>query len=136
MDDLTFEGFIRECKKSNLLNNPGARAVFNFLANPLNTYRMIMFSDLGLPALNGVASQLEDMFYDDETFPLSEPKNRQIVGMMIRYIMGLYGYVPVIRKDNVRLRYFSKARGFKTGAVYKLKEMPKYCIVANIVEVE
>lgn len=133
MDDLTFEGFTRECKKYNLLNNPGARAVFNFLANPLNTYRMIMFSDLGLPALNGVASQLEDMFYDDVTFPLSEPKNRQIVGMMIKYIMGFYGYVPVTR---VNLRYFSKARGFKTGAMYKLKEMPKYCIVANIVKVE
>lgn len=130
-----FNDFVAQTN-TKLSDNPGAKEVFDFLADPLNTYSLILFSELGLPAISGIVSKLEETFGDNSTFPLSKFENRQIVGRMVKYILSFYGYEPVAGglNEQARLRHFSKARYFKTAAVYALKTEPKCKIEATVVK--
>lgn len=117
-----------------LLKNKGAAAVFDFLIEPLNINSLIIFSELGLPALSGIASTLEDKFSNDPTFPLSDFRNRQTTGRIVKFILGYFGYTPQVGglDERAKLRTFSKAELFKTASVYSLTEKPKKRIVAEI----
>lgn len=119
---------------TDLLNNSGASNVFDFLSEPLNIHSLIIFSDLGLPAISGIASTLEDNFSNDPTFPLSDFRNRQTTGRMVKFILGHFGYTPQTGglDERARLRNFSNASNFKTASVYSLTEKPKNKIVATL----
>ena len=80
----TFLEFVKS--HSTLENNTGAQDVFDFLNEPANIHNMIIFSNLGLPALSGLVSDLEKKFANDPDFPLSDFRHRQVVGKMIKYI--------------------------------------------------
>lgn len=117
----------------NIINNKEAQEVFKFLAKPINVLNMTAFSDVGLPAITGLVSKIEDDYENSTTFSILNHKNRQLVGKMIKYILSFYGYEPIIGglDERARLRNFSKAGYFKTGAIYTLTNKPYYKIVVN-----
>ena len=125
---INFIDFVRSNKLGlGIERNSGAKRVFDFLKKEENIIICEVFSDVNLPVLSGIASKLEDLFEDDLEFPLRVDRNRQIVGRMVRHIMGFYGYSPVeTNMFDRRLRQFSNARCFKTAKVYnKITDKPK-----------
>lgn len=116
---VTYDDF---CKGSsgNWLVNADARAVFDFLCQPENIHRMIVMSELGLPALGGVVKTLESKFANIANFPLSNFTNRQTVGKMVKRILREFGYEPVAGglDERTQLRNFMGAELFKTSSVY------------------
>ena len=88
---MTFQDF---CDKynQNLKNNVDAQKLFDFLATPSTIHNMMVFSQVGLPAISGIIPHLEQNFGNSPTFPLSDFRNRQTTGKMVKYILGFYGY--------------------------------------------
>ena len=129
---MTFQDF---CDKynQNLKNNQGAQNVFDYLATPSTIYNMEVFSDVGLPAISGIVSYLEQNYSNSPTFPLSDFRNRQIVGRMVKYILGFYGYTPLAGglDERAKLRSFSRSQYFKTASVYALTDTPQRRIVVT-----
>lgn len=133
---MNFDEFIEKSRVSNDLEyNQHAREIFEFLSLPENAAEMIIFSDIGLPALSGTAFKLEDNFADSENFPLSNNYNRTIVGRMVRYILSFYGYSPSSNPNDKRLRKFSGAELFKTAAVYEQNTSAKLKIEFESVKI-
>ena len=122
-----------------LIGNVGAERVYSRLTDPEAITKMTNASDLGLPALSGIARILEDEFEDDPDFPLGDFKNRQQVGRMIKHILGHFGYVPEVtglpsKNGNTALRDFCRNRLFRTGAIFKKTAGPaEHTIVMKIV---
>lgn len=116
---VTYENFC-EGSTSEWLENTDAKAVFDFLCKPESVYSMIAMSKLGLPAISGIVKELEDKFSDAPKFPLREGVNRQLVGKMVKFVLGQFGYEINSHGDNerVQLRTFTGARFFRTSAVY------------------
>jgi len=103
--------------------NPGVVRVRDFLQKPETVHNMAIFSDLGLPALSGIAHKLEELFANDQDFPLSDFRNRQSVGRMVKAILNRYGYdlVAAGLDRRAQLQGFTKAEHFLTSAVYEKK---------------
>jgi len=110
-----FEDFASKYKI--VADSKGARAVFEFLSQPEIIARMIVFSDLGMPALEAVANLLEKGIVGYPDFKFIYIQNRQLVGRMITFILSEFGYVPT--GERRKLRKFAKSINFTTGAVYK-----------------
>lgn len=125
------------CKSScsNLINSTDAKAVFDFLLEPENINRMIVMSEFGLPALGGVVKTLESKFGSAAGFPLNEYTNRQLVGKMVKSIIGEFGYEPVAGNSDKRtdLRTFMGAQLFKTASVYSKTKTPAAALDIRIV---
>jgi|LSQX01.3.fsa_nt_gb hypothetical protein len=126
---MTFQDF---CDKynQNLKNNVDAQKLFDFLATPSTIHNMMVFSQVGLPAISGIIPHLEQNFGNSPTFPLSDFRNRQTTGKMVKYILGFYGYTPQAGgfDERAKLRNFTKSQYFKTAAVYSLTDTPQYKI--------
>lgn len=116
-------------------NGTGAEKVFDFLCTPENIHGMIVMSDLGLPAISSVVKELEDKFKDLADFPLSDFRNRQLVGKMIKFILEQFGYAPVVGglDERAQLRSFTGAHLFKTSSVYKKEGTPAHTLKMEIV---
>jgi hypothetical protein len=129
---MTFQEFC-EKHRQNLQNNVDAQQVFDFLASPSTINKMIVFSEAGLPAISGIVSYLEQNYSNSPAFPLSDFRNRQIVGKMVKYILGFYGYTPQAGglDERAKLRSFSKSKYFKTASVYSLTNTPQRRIVVT-----
>lgn len=123
------------CNKYNqkLLNNVDAQNVFDYLATPSTIHNLMAFSEVGLPAISGIIPYLEGNFGNSPTFPLSDFRNRQTVGKMVKYILGYYGYTPQTGglDERAKLRGFSKSMYFKTASVYSLTDTPQKKIVVT-----
>ncbi len=133
---MNFDEFIEKSRVSNDLEyNQDARKIFEFLSLSENVAEMIIFSNIGLPALSGTAFKLEDNFADTNDFPLSNNYNRTIVGRMVRYILSFYGYSPALNQNDKRLRKFSRAKLFKTAAVYEKNKNAKLKIEFESVKI-
>lgn len=131
---MTYNDF---CGKASakLVNNPDAEAVFDFLCIPENIHNMIVISELGLPAISGIVKEIEKKFGNAPAFPMTDPTSRQIVGRMAKYILGKFGYEPVVqeRGERVKLRDFTGAELFKTASVYAQTKQPVYSLNIQIV---
>ena len=131
---IDFKSFVLEqAINHDLLENQDAQSLFNYLSLPKTVANIIVFTDLGLPALSGIASTLEKNFGTSEEFPLSNDTNRQIVGKMIRFILEFYGYSPISNasSSDKQLRDFSNATLFKSSAIYEKSHAPKLELVLN-----
>lgn len=117
------------------LNNIGCQSIFDYLSSPSTVNNMIIFSNVGLPALSGIAEHLESSYANDPDFPLSSHHNRKHVGKMVKYILDFYGYTPVGGglEDRAYLRNFSNANHFKTCSIYSMTKAPtlKLTITSN-----
>lgn len=127
--------FQNYCKNYNqkLINNSEAEKVFIFLSTPATIHNMINFCEVGLPAISGIASIIEQNYASSSIFPISDFRNRQVVGKMVKYILGFYGYTPQAGglDERARLRNFSNSEYFKTASVYSLTNTPRFKIVVT-----
>lgn len=118
-------------KCSSIPHNLDTEAVMDFLSSDESVNKMIVMSELGLPALAGVVKELEDRFADSVGFPLnhnatnSNAPNRRNIGWMVRFIMKKYGYKPIEagyttnNKGRTRIGKFTDSMYFETAAVYQ-----------------
>ena len=123
--------------------NADNQAIMDFLSSADSVNRMIVASDIGLPAITPVVAELERRFEDCNNSPLNhEGKNqnavnRQNVGRMIKYILRQFNYVPIDGKlsERARIPKYAKSKYFSTAAVYgKLQnDNGKYSIKIEIV---
>lgn len=122
---MTYKNF---CKLNvKLINNQGARQVFAYLTTPDVIHNLIIFSDMGLPAISGIGKDLEDQFANNNSdFDLSNPHNRQLVGRMVKFILGFFSYEPLAKglDERTQLRKFSQCKYFKTASVYQQTQEP------------
>lgn len=132
---LTYNAFTCTFTFSGCTGNSDANAVFDFLCLPENIHSMIVCSNLKLPALSGIVKELEDRFSAAPQFPLTDNRNRQIVGRMTKFILNHFGYEPCAggSNDRMKLRNFSEAKLFKTASVYVLNNTPVNFISMQIV---
>jgi len=87
-------------------------AIFNFLVEENQVNKMLEYTRCKRPAMEGIIEELESKFF---SFDLEyNMKYRQILGSMIRFIMGHYGYRPM------PARAMKKGRYVKTAIVYSL----------------
>lgn len=132
---LTYQDFCSHYNFKGCVGNTDAINIFNYLIQPETIANMITFSNIGLPAISGIANTLETNFSNATNFPLSDFKNRQTTGRMVGFILGHFGYEKVsggLDKD-ARLRDFSKANLFKTSSVYKFTTTPINTIAMQII---
>ncbi len=144
MASITTEFF----KSSSIPKNQDTVAVMDFLSQPESVNKMIVMSEVGLPALAGVVKELEERFGDCQHFPLnhdaedSNAPNRRNVGWMVKFIMKHYGYTPIAKglsganggSERTRIGDFSGSKYFGTAAVYaKTIQNPDYSIVVQSV---
>jgi hypothetical protein len=115
--------FSNYCKTNNqkLINNSDAADAFDYLSSPEIVANMIAFTGVGLPAISGIAKELEEKYNGTSSFSLENPHNRQQVGKMVKYILSFFGYETDINglEERAQLRQFSKSKLFKTAAVYR-----------------
>lgn len=121
--------------------------IMDFLSQPKSVNRMIVMSEIGLPALTGVVKELENRFGDCKLFPLNHDAedanapNRRNIGWMVRFVMNAYGYTPIKEfsdandsYERTRIRKFSGSKYFGTAAVYEKTNLnPQYSIVVTSV---
>lgn len=68
--------------------------IFNFLSERHQVNTMIEVTKDGRPAIEGIIETLENQFPFNAEFNLeSNYRYRQIIGSMVRFIMGHYGYM-------------------------------------------
>lgn len=115
-------------------NNEDLKKIVEFLSKPETVNKMIVVSELGLPAITAVVQELESNYADLPAFELNLNKkentaNRRTVGWIIKYIMKQYGMFPMeVESSRMRLRKFSKNRYFLSGAIYSKVTAGKYKI--------
>lgn len=128
MNQITAEFF----KNSSIPQNHDTIMVMDFLSKAESVNKMIVMSEVGLPALTGVVKELEDAFGNCKLFPLnheaedSNAPNRRNVGWMVRFIMRSYGYTPIAKGfpdandsfERTRIGKFSGSKYFGTAALY------------------
>lgn len=124
------------------IKNNDTEAIIKFLSSPESVNKMLIASELGLPAITPVVEELERRFEYSSLSPLHHKgKNqnavhRQNVGRMIKYVMAQFGYVPVDGglSERARIPKFANSRHFSTAAIYEKRKDAKYEIKIKIVE--
>ena len=123
------------------IDNVDTRAIMDFLSLPESVNKMIIASEMGLPAITPIVKELEDRFENSGLSPLHHKgKNqnavhRQNVGRMIKFVMSQFGYVPVDGglSERARIPKFAQSKHFSTAAIYAKREDPRYKIEVKIV---
>lgn len=144
MNQITSEFFA----SSSIPENNDTVSVMDFLSKPESVNKMIVMSEVGLPALTGVVKELEAKFANCQSFPLnhsavdSNAPNRRNIGWMVRFVMKAYGYTPIAKGlpdgndgiERTRIGKFSGSKYFGTAAVYaKTISNPQYTIIVTSV---
>lgn len=127
--------------KSSIPPTPDAVAIMDYLSAPESVNKMIVMSDLKLPALAGVVHELEEKYGKCNTFPLhhngkhQNSPNRRNVGWMVRFVMAQFGYYPVESglQERARLPRFAGSEYFSTSAVYERRDKGKYSVSVQII---
>lgn len=117
-------------------NNVDAMNVFDFLCEPESINSMIVATKLGLPAIAGVAKEIEQKFGNATNFPMNNDTNRQTVGRMIKFILEQFAYDPIPDSHNKKgqLKSFLKTEYFSSGSIYEKMDYPAtYSIKVDIV---
>ena len=133
---ITDEYFVRSS-----IDNVDTRAIMDFLSTPESVNKMIIASEMGLPAITPVVKELEKRFGNAVLSPLNrQGKNqnavhRQNVGRMIKYVMAQFGYMPAGggSSERTRIPKFAHSQHFSTAAIYEKKEACRYKIEVKIV---
>lgn len=130
-------------KKTSLDNtNRDIIAIVDFISSAESINKMIVFSDMGLPAITGIVKELEDKFADCKGFPFNydalnrNAPNRRNIGWMIKFVMREVGYLPVDGglSERARIRDFAGSKYFSTSAIYSKKCEPNYVLTKITLE--
>ncbi len=98
-------------------SNQTIASLFDFLNQLEQVELMIESTQIGRPAMEAVIENIELRFPFNEEFDLEvNYRNRQIIGSMIRFIMGHYGFC------NMKAKKMNKGRYIKTAIVFRRYE--------------
>jgi hypothetical protein len=98
-------------------NNTSLEKIFDYLASEEQVECMIRATEVKRPAMEALIDTIESQFISPPDFDLDKNhRHRQILGSMIRFIMGHYGYMPGPAKA------LKKGSFVKTAIVYKRYE--------------
>ena len=128
----TFEDFLLNypmCKQYE--GNIDAIALFDFLSNDDNIFKMLDFSENRKPALLGCVREFE-AFYDTLTnpsFDLSENFAKRAIGRMVATIIAPFGYAP---ENQVIFSKAYKGKYIKSATRYEKKHAPTLRVVRVI----
>ena len=123
------------------IDNSDTRAIMNFLSSAQSVNKMIVASEMGIPAITPIVKELEIRFANSKLSPLhhngknQNAVHRQNVGRMMKFVMAQYGYVPVDGglSERARIPKFANSQYFSTSAIYEKKTSVKYSIEVDIV---
>lgn len=123
------------------IDNIDTRAIMDFLSLPESVNKMIIASEMGLPAITPIVKELENRFENSGLSPLHhDGKNqnavhRQNVGRMIKFVMAQFGYIPIDGglSERARIPKFAQSKHFSTAAIYAKKEDCRYKIEVKII---
>lgn len=97
-------------------DNQVLASIFNYLCEETQIDSMIEMTKTKRPSMEGVIEDIEKRFPPCDEFDLEfHHRHRQVLGSMIRYIMGHHGYWPGKAKN------MKKGRYIKTAIVYSLQ---------------
>ena len=120
--------------------NHTVEKIMEYLSSADSVNKMIVATEMGLPALAGVLKGLEEKFADSD-FPLAHEKhqtnatNRRNIGWMIKYIMREYG-CKQIANSQTRIGMFAKSKCFTTASRYKKSDTsPRYKVLVQSIAV-
>lgn len=123
------------------IDNCDTRAIMDFLSSPQSVNKMLVASEMGIPAITPIVKELEDKFANSQLSPLhhngknQNAVHRQNVGRMIKFVMAKFGYVPVDGglSERARIPKFANSQHFSTAAIYKKLKEPCYTVNVEIV---
>ncbi|ADO76204.1 hypothetical protein [Halanaerobium praevalens] len=118
---INFNSFIeRNPRHQKFRDNQIAKKIYNLLAAGENIYRMMVFSELEIPALAASISEIESIYGDQELFNLNHSFSKQTMGVMVKDILRTFGY------DNIKSKDIPKglSQYVNTAAVYKKLNQP------------
>lgn len=113
---IDFNSFIeRNPRHQKFIDNKIAKKIYNLLAKGKTIYRMMVFSELEIPALAAAISEIEGLYGGQKIFNLNHSFSKQTMGVMVKDILRSFGY------DNTKSKDIPKglSQYVKTAAVYK-----------------
>ena len=125
---MKFQEFIQTYPRFQKFNVTScAQELFHFLSQPEIVDRMIIINDYGkLAPLDGIANEIENQFADKIELK-SQLAARQMVGAMVEFVLGEYGYSP---EERVSVKNSSI---FKLAMRYKfVPQEQKMALIRNI----
>ena len=97
-----------------LFDNKTVESVFDFLSQETQVHQMIESTKDNRPAMESIIELLEEEFPFNYEFNLDfNYKYRQIIGSMVRFIMGHYDYFPDKPKKMKKGHYIQSAIVYK-----------------------
>lgn len=125
------------------IDNSDTRAIMDFLSSAPIVNKMIVASEMGIPAITPIVAELENKFANSKMSPLhhngknQNAVHRQNVGRMMKFVMSQYGYVPVDGglSERARIPKFANSKFFSTSAIYEKKVSEKYSIEVTSVPI-
>lgn len=111
---MKFQEFIQTYPRFQKFNVTScAQELFHFLSQPEIVDRMIIINDYGkLAPLDGIANEIENQFADKIELK-SQLAARQMVGAMVKFVLGEYGYSPEERVSVKNSSIFKLAMRYK-----------------------
>ena len=111
---VSFQEFLKMYPRFQKFNiDLSAQELFHYLNQPEIVDRMIIVNDYArLAALDGVVNELEELFADKLALK-SQLDARQMVGAMVKFVLGQYGYIPCERISVKNSSVFKLAMRYK-----------------------
>lgn len=125
---INFNSFIeRNPRHQKFSDNKVAEEIYNLLADGENIYRMMIFSEIEIPALAASITKIEDLYGEQEQFELNNSFVKQTMGVMVKDILRAFGY------DNIKSKDIPKGLSnyVNTAAVYKKSDSPRKNLQAS-----
>ena len=132
---IDFNSFIeRNPRHQKFSDNKIAEEIYSLLAKGENIYRMMVFSELEIPALAASITEIENLYGDQDKFDLDDSFSKQTMGVMVKDILRAFGY------DNIKSKNIPKGLSnyVNKAAVYKKMDSPNKKLESSfqIVEAE
>lgn len=123
-------------EKSKIDKNATTIEIMDFLSSAESVNKMIVASEMGLPAITPIVKELEKRFGNSAAFPLhrdggeNHKTERQNIGRMIKFVMKQFGYIPVDGglSERARVPQFAGSKYFSTSAIYRKLQKETYKI--------
>lgn len=119
--EINFNSFMeRNPRYQKFRENKIAKKIYDFLSEGENIYRMMLFSEIEIPALAASITKIEALYSDQEIFDLKNSFSKQTMGVMVKDILKAFGY------DNIKSKDIPKGLSnyVNTAAVYKKLDTP------------
>ena len=113
----TFKSFVeRNPRYQKFEDNNVAKGIYeDIMRTGENIYKMQVFTELDLPALTAVISEIENQFSKQSEFDLKGNYNKSCLGVMVKDLLKPFGYEKVKSKNIPQgfSKFVSKASVYK-----------------------